>query len=79
MSGKLLGITRMALKLALIELLVPGGTLVVLALILSGSPVPTGPEKAIRLRRLGQRIVLTAAGIISGHVRPGWRPQREGG
>lgn len=45
MSGKLAGIARKVLKIVLIELFVPGGTLVVLALLLtSGSALPI-PEK----------------------------------
>ena len=49
MTGKLVGIARLALKLALIELLVPGGTLVVLALLLTGSSVPAILEKVATL------------------------------
>ncbi len=49
MTGKLLGIARKALKLVLIELLVPGGTLVVLALFLMGSSTPVVPEKVAPL------------------------------
>jgi len=49
MAGKLMGIARKALSLALIELLVPGGTLVVLALLLTGSSVLPIPEKIASL------------------------------
>ena len=49
MTGKLLGIARKALKLALIELFVPGGTLVVLALLLTGSSALAIPEKVAPL------------------------------
>jgi hypothetical protein len=45
MTEKLMRIARMALKLLLIELLVPGGTLVVLALFLTGSSALAVPEK----------------------------------
>jgi hypothetical protein len=45
MTGKLVGFARKALKLLLIELLVPGGTLVVLALLLTGSSGLAIPEK----------------------------------
>lgn len=45
MNGKLVGFARRALKVVLIELLVPGGTLVVLPLLLSGSSVLAIPEK----------------------------------
>ncbi len=45
MIGKLVGIARQALKLVLIELLVPGGTLVVLALLLTGSSALAIPER----------------------------------
>jgi len=44
-----MGIARQALRLALIELLVPGGTLVVLALLLTGSSVLPIPEKIASL------------------------------
>ena len=43
--GKLVGIAKLALKFALIELFVPGGTLVVLALLLTGSSAPGILEK----------------------------------
>ncbi len=49
MTGKLVGIARMALKLMLIELLVPGGTLVVLAFLLTGSSALAIPEKVAPL------------------------------
>ncbi len=49
MTGKLLGMARKALKLVLIELLVPGGTLVVLALFLTGSSAPAILEKVAPL------------------------------
>ncbi len=49
MTGKLLGITRKALTLVLIELLVPGGTPVVLALLLTGSSALAIPEKVAPL------------------------------
>ena len=49
MTGKLVRIARLALKLALIELLVPGGTLVVLALLLTGSSAPAMLEKVAPL------------------------------
>ncbi len=45
MTGNAMGIVRRALKLALIELLIPGGTLVVLALLLAGNPALAIPEK----------------------------------
>jgi hypothetical protein len=46
MTGKLGGFAGQALKLVLIELLAPGGTLVVLALLLTGSSARAIPEKA---------------------------------
>ncbi len=49
MTGKLVGIARQVLKLVLIELLVPGGTLVVLALLLTGSSALAIPEKVAPL------------------------------
>jgi len=49
MARTLMGIARQALRLALIELLVPGGTLVVLALLLTGSSVLPIPEKIASL------------------------------
>lgn len=49
MTGKLLGVARKALKLALIELLVPGGTLVVLGLLLAGASLHGIPEKVASL------------------------------
>jgi hypothetical protein len=49
MSGKLVGIARKALKLMLIELFVPGGTLVVLAFLLTGGPSLLIPEKVVSL------------------------------
>ncbi len=49
MTGKLVGIARMALKLMLIELFVPGGTLVVLAFLLTGSSPLAIPEKVAPL------------------------------
>ena len=49
MAGKLLGVARKAARLALIELLVPGGTLVVLALLLAGPFLPGIPEKVASL------------------------------
>ncbi len=49
MIGKLVGIARQALKLVLIELLVPGGTLVVLALLLTGSSALAIPERVAPL------------------------------
>jgi len=49
MARTLMGIARKALSLALIELLVPGGTLVVLALLLTGSSVLPIPEKIASL------------------------------
>lgn len=49
MTGKLVGIARKALKLGLIELLVPGGTLVVLALLLTGSAALAIPGKVAPL------------------------------
>jgi hypothetical protein len=49
MTEKLMRIARMALKLVLIELLVPGGTLVVLALFLTGSSALAVPEKVAAL------------------------------
>jgi hypothetical protein len=49
MTRKLQRIARKALKLMLIELLVPGGTLVVLALLLLGSSTPTVPDKVVPL------------------------------
>ncbi len=45
MTGKLVGFARKALTLVLIELLVPGGTFVVLALLLTGSSALVIPEK----------------------------------
>jgi hypothetical protein len=49
MAGKLMGVARKALRLALIELLVPGGTLVVLVLLLTGGSVLPIPEKLASL------------------------------
>lgn len=49
MTEKLVGFARTALKLVLIELLVPGRTLVVLALLLSGSSVLAIQEKVAPL------------------------------
>ncbi len=49
MTGKLVGIARKALTLVLIELIVPGGTLVVLALLLTGSSALAIPEKVVPL------------------------------
>ena len=49
MTEKLVGIARMALKLALIELLVPGGTLVVLAFLLTGGSALAILEKVAPL------------------------------
>ena len=49
MTGKLVGIARKALTLVLIELLVPGGTLVVLALFLTGSSTLAIQEKVAPL------------------------------
>jgi hypothetical protein len=49
MAGKLMGVARKALRLALIELLVPGGTLVVLVLLLTGGSVLRIPEKLASL------------------------------
>ncbi len=49
MTGKLVGIAKKALMLVLIELLVPGGTLVVLALLLTGSSALVIPEKVAPL------------------------------
>lgn len=49
MTGKLVGIARTALRLVLIELLVPGGTLVLLALLLTGSSALAIPEKVSAL------------------------------
>jgi len=48
-TGKLVGIAKQVLKLMFIELLVPGGTLVVLALLLMGSPALALPEKVAPL------------------------------
>jgi len=45
MTGMLMRIAKMALKLMLIELFVPGGTLVVLALLLTDSLAPAIPAK----------------------------------
>ena len=49
MTGKLVGIARTALRLVLIELLVPGGTLVLLALLLTGGSALAIPEKVSAL------------------------------
>lgn len=49
MTGMLVRFARKALKLVLIELLVPGGTLVVLALLLTGSSAPVISEKVAPL------------------------------
>ena len=49
MTRKLVGIAKQVLTLVLIELLVPGGTLVVLALLLTGSPALALPEKVAPL------------------------------
>jgi hypothetical protein len=45
MTRKVVGYARTALKLVLIELLIPGGTLVILALLLMGSSALPIPEK----------------------------------
>ena len=45
----LMGVARKALRLALIELLIPGGTLVVLTLLLSGASLPGIPQKVAAL------------------------------
>jgi hypothetical protein len=47
MIGKLVRIAGKVLKLVLIELLVPGGTLVILALLLTGSSALAIPEKVV--------------------------------
>jgi hypothetical protein len=49
MAGKLMGVARKVLRLALIELLIPGGTLVVLVLLLTGGSVLPIPEKLASL------------------------------
>lgn len=49
MIRTLKGIARKARRLAFIELLVPGGTLVALALLLTGSSVLPIPEKVASL------------------------------
>lgn len=49
MTRTLMGIARKALRLALIELLIPGGTLVVLVLLLTGGSVLPIPEKLATL------------------------------
>ncbi|MGH7409299.1 MAG: hypothetical protein ACREKF_14985 [Candidatus Methylomirabilales bacterium] len=49
MISRLMEIARKALRLALIELLIPGGTLVVLVLLLTGGSVLPIPEKLASL------------------------------
>jgi hypothetical protein len=49
MTGKLVGIARKVLKLMLIELFLPGGTLVVLAFLLTGNSALAIPEKVAPL------------------------------
>jgi hypothetical protein len=67
MTGKLLlGIARTALKLVLIELLVPGGTLVVLALLLSGSSAPAILEKVAPLLPFLKALKRTGGNSVAG-------------
>jgi hypothetical protein len=49
MIGKLVGIAKKALKLVLIEVMVPGGTLVILALFLTGGSALAISEKVATL------------------------------
>jgi len=49
MTRKLMGVAQKVLRLALIELLIPGGTLVVLVLLLTGGSVLPIPEKLASL------------------------------
>ncbi len=49
MNGKLMGIARKAVTLVLIELFVPGGTLVILALLLTGSSALAIPDRVAAL------------------------------
>ncbi len=49
MATRLMGIAKKAGQLLMVELLVPGGTLVVLALLLAGGFLPAIPEKVAAL------------------------------
>lgn len=49
MASKVMGVARKALRLALIELLIPGGTLLVLVLLLTGGSVLPIPDKVASL------------------------------
>ena len=49
MTGKLVGIAKQVLKLLLIELFLPGGTVVVLALLLAGKSPLAILEKVAHL------------------------------
>ncbi len=67
MTGKLLlGIARTALKLVLIELLVPGGTLVVLALLLTGTSAPAILEKVAPLLPFLKALKRTGGNSVAG-------------
>ncbi len=66
MTGKLLGIARTALKLVLIELLVPGGTLVVLALLLTGTSAPAILEKVAPLLPFLKALKQTEGNSVAG-------------
>ncbi len=66
MTGKLLGIARTALKLVLIELLVPGGTLVVLTLLLTGTSAPAILEKVAPLLPFLKALKRTGGNSVAG-------------
>jgi hypothetical protein len=66
MTGKLPGIARTALKLVLIELLVPGGTLVVLALLLTGTSAPAILEKVAPLLPFLKTLTRTGENSVAG-------------
>ncbi len=66
MTGKLLGIARTALKLVLIELLVPGGTLVVLALLLTGTSARAILEKVAPLLPFLKALKRTGGNSVAG-------------
>ena len=56
MGKKVMGVARKVLRLALIELLIPGGTLVVLALLLTGGSGLPIPEKVTSLLPILKRL-----------------------
>ena len=67
MIGKLVAIARQALTLGLIELLVPGGTLVVLALLLtgrSGHAIPARVATLLPFLKLARRPYTPPTGLV---------------